>query len=576
MPDPTERFGDPPPSGPRSVDEHDAPDFTPASDKFSADRGTDDFEAEPVDRGAFRDADDLEVEPADRGSTRMDMALLAVAALLIRVPAFLSSRHLTFDDGVFASSVIAMRDGALPFRDVFSSQGPLFLPLAFVGDLIGFRTLDAPRVLAILSGVSITLTAYWCLRTMAGRRAAVFGSLVVLTSGCLMWVTGPLAADGPALAFAMLSFALALVYNRRPTLRTALLMGLAVGATLCTKAMEAPILLPVVMVLGAPLLAAFRSGTLRVRSFLDTFAAAAISAVLFLAISVPFGLSDVWDQSFRYRTEAASARDPLANAAKIISTMWDRDLVIWLCAAAVIAWSLRTWSQRRNPGGETRNPRGETRNPRGEAIDSTSWATRTPGRTLTPSGRTLVVSWTVFSFLWLVFMVSPMWRPHVSAMVPPLALLLGLFTPPRRVLLVLAVIAVPLTAIQLDGLLAPGEYKGSEAEVVSILEGLPTGAWALSDEPGLVWRAGRRTTANMVDPSMLRVQQGRYTAATLAEDAALPQVCAVVVRSNERFGSFPDLGERLDDEGYTVAATSRNRAGDDQRVYVKTDCDPLG
>lgn len=542
MPDPTERFGDPPSSGHRSVDEHDAPDFTRAPDKFSADRG----------------ADDHEVEPAERGSTGLDLALLAIAALLIRVPAFLSSRHLTFDDGVFASSVIAMRDGALPFRDVFSSQGPLFLPLAFVGDLIGFRTLDAPRVLAVLSGVAIALTTYWCLRTMAGRRAAVFGSLVALTSGCLMWVTGPLAADGPALAFAMLSFALALAYNRRPTLRTALWMGLAVGATLCTKAMEAPILLPVVMVLGAPLLASFRSGTRRAKSFLDTFAAAAVAAVLFLAFSLPFGLSEVWDQSFRYRTEAASARDPLANAAKIISTMWDRDLVIWLFAAAVIVWSLRNWSQRRNIGG------GPERNP------------PPSGRSLTPSGRTLVVSWTVFSFLWLVFMVSPMWRPHVSAMVPPLALLLGLFAPPRKMLVILAVVAVPLTVIQLDGLLAPGGYKGSEAEVVSILEGLPAGAWALSDEPGLVWRAGRRTTANMVDPSMLRVQQGRYTAATLADEAALPQVCAVVVRSDERFGSFPDLGELLEGEGYTITATSRNRVGDDQRVYVKTDCDPFG
>ncbi|MGB3410101.1 MAG: hypothetical protein WBA45_02795 [Microthrixaceae bacterium] len=566
MPDPTERFGDPPSSGPRSVDEHDAPDFTPVPDKYMANRGVDDRGVDDLG------VDDLDVEPAGKGSIGgrrsirwkgsigLDMALLALATLLIRVPAFLSSRHLTFDDGVFASSVIAMRDGALPFRDVFSSQGPLFLPLAFIGDLIGFRTLDAPRVLAVLSGVAITLVTYWCLHTMVGRRAAVFGSLVVLTSGCLMWVTGPLAADGPALAFAMLSFALALAYNRRPTLRTALWMGLAVGATLCTKAMEAPILLPVAMVLVSPLVAAFRSGSLRAKSFLDTFVAAAMSVVLFLAVSLPFGFGDVWDQSFRYRTEAASARDPLANAGKIISTMWDRDLVIWLCAAAVILWSLRTWSQRRSPDSVSTDPNTDPNT----------------DRDLTPSGRTLVVSWVVFSFLWLVFMVSPMWRPHVSAMVPPLALLLGLVAPPRKLLLIVGVLALPLMVIQLDGLLAPGGYRGSEAEVVSILEGLPTGAWALSDEPGLVWRAGRRTTANMVDPSMLRVQQERYTAATLAREASLPQVCAVVVRSNERFGSFPELGDLLSDEGYTVAATSHNRAGDDQRVYVKTDCDPLG
>ena len=38
-------------------------------------------------------------------------------------------------------------DGAVPFRDVFSSQGPLFLPLVWLADLLGGRTLDAPRLL---------------------------------------------------------------------------------------------------------------------------------------------------------------------------------------------------------------------------------------------------------------------------------------------------------------------------------------------------------------------------------------------------------------------------------------------
>ena len=70
---------------------------------------------------------------------------------------------------------------------------------------------------------------------------------------------------------------------------------------------------------------------------------------------------------------------------------------------------------------------------------------------------------------------------------------------------------MPLLWLQLDDLLRPGGYTGGEAEVVAALEDLPDGAWALSDEPGLVWRAGRRTTDDLVDPSMLRVRQGRYT-----------------------------------------------------------------
>ncbi len=70
-----------------------------------------------------------------------------------------------FDDGVFASSAFAMRTGALPFRDVFSAEGALFLPLVWLGDLVGLRTIDAPRVLAVASGILLTIAAYSCARS---------------------------------------------------------------------------------------------------------------------------------------------------------------------------------------------------------------------------------------------------------------------------------------------------------------------------------------------------------------------------------------------------------------------------
>ena len=56
-----------------------------------------------------------------------------VLTVALRIPAFVAERHLTFDDGVFGASAVAMRAGGQPFRDVFSSQGPLFLPLVWVG-----------------------------------------------------------------------------------------------------------------------------------------------------------------------------------------------------------------------------------------------------------------------------------------------------------------------------------------------------------------------------------------------------------------------------------------------------------
>jgi hypothetical protein len=50
----------------------------------------------------------------------------------------------------------------------------------------------------------------------------------------------------------------------------------------------------------------------------------------------------------------------------------------------------------------------------------------------------------------------------------------------------------------------------------------------------------------------------------------------VVVRSEERFGHFPGLGDRLAAEGYEVALRSTSPAGDAQRLYLRPDCDPTG
>ena len=104
--------------------------------------------------------------------------MLAVVAILLRLPAFFADRSLVFDDGVFASSALAMRAGEVPFRDIFSSQGPVFLPLLWVADLVGFRTMDAPRILSVAAGVLVTIAVYSCGRrltraaTRCSRRAS--------------------------------------------------------------------------------------------------------------------------------------------------------------------------------------------------------------------------------------------------------------------------------------------------------------------------------------------------------------------------------------------------------------------
>ena len=79
--------------------------------------------------------------------------LLAVVAAVVRLPTFLSSRTLSFDDGVYGASVVDMRRGLVPYRDLFSSQGPLHLPLLYAGDVLGLHTIDAPRLTPLVAGI---------------------------------------------------------------------------------------------------------------------------------------------------------------------------------------------------------------------------------------------------------------------------------------------------------------------------------------------------------------------------------------------------------------------------------------
>ncbi len=152
--------------------------------------------------------DDTGASTAPRTFRWGDLVALVTLALVVRIPAYSSPRALSFDDGVFSNSAVAMRAGGVPFRDVFSSQGPLFLPLVWLGDLIGFRTMDSPRVIAVVSGMVVVAAVYWTASQVTDRCGALVAGALAATSGGLMWVTVSLAAVGPARAIAPLGVGL--------------------------------------------------------------------------------------------------------------------------------------------------------------------------------------------------------------------------------------------------------------------------------------------------------------------------------------------------------------------------------
>jgi hypothetical protein len=428
--------------------------------------------------------------------------LLALGAVVVRVGAFLADRHLHYDDGQYGLSVLGMRHGQKPFEDLFSPQGPLNLPLLYAGDLFGFRTSVSPRVVPVLAGV-VAAVAVWA----AGRRlataygAAVAGALIA-TTGTMLWTTGPITGDGIAVALASCAVWGALEYRDRATVGAAVVTGLAMGAALSVKALLVTAAIPVGWWLWSHR---------RVRDF--SIAVAGALAVG-LAATLPFGFTDVWDQSVTYHSESEYLYGPGEQFSKLVSTLVDRDLPLLVALALGMFVALRA----------------------GARFDRED---------------VVVVVWLVAGVLFLVFEPA-MFRNHIASVIPPLVLLVAMHPPPPRVLAAGIVVTSVWWATHLSDVLVPRDYRGVEAELVAELRDLPGDVKVISDEPGFVWRAGLTTVPYLNDTSIKRIDQGQITTATVADAASEPDVCGVVVWSNRFASELPGLPAALRAAGLSV------------------------
>ncbi|MEX2253813.1 MAG: hypothetical protein WEC34_00085 [Acidimicrobiia bacterium] len=487
---------------------------------------------------------------------RLDALLLALGAVLVRLPALFAPRHLTFDDGQYGTVVLGLRDGALPFEDLFSSQGPLYYPLLRLGDLIGLRTLDGPRLLTVAAGAIAAVATYAIARHLTGRGGALGAGARVATSGSVLYVTGPLAGDGPALALALSAVAVACSHRVRPATWRAVVVGLLMGAALCVKLIVVPAAIPIgVLLLGAGPGSRRGPGARRAR---DAVTAVAAAVVVGLASALPWGIERVWDQSVAYHRDSERLRSYGGNAWTLVQTLAERDpFVVVAAGGAAIAGLVVLWRRRHG-----------TPVPLAPAGDIDRDIDRDIERR---TALWMLVPWTLAQAVFLVAEPA-MWRPHVSQIVAPLALLAVLRPAPWRVLAVICVLVVPWWVHNVQPILWPDSYSRSEADVVERLAALPDDAWVISDDPGFAWRAEHRVPGEFVDVSVKRFQQGNLTTDVVSDAAADRRVCAVLVWSAERLGSLRALPARLRELGYEPVA---RYPGPSARVlYERSDCSP--
>ena len=477
-----------------------------------------------------------------------DAIAVGIVALLVRLPAFFAPQTLGFDDGQFAMSVIAMRHGGAPFKEVFSSQGPLFLPIAWLGDLITFRQLDSPRTASVLAGVALTVLVFLIARRLTAPGAALLTGVLVALSGSVLWTSGPLTSDGIGAALTAATVLCALAYRSAPSVRRAVVVGVLAGAALAVKSL---LVIPGLIAAGLWIVSR--------RRFRDLAVIPVVGVLTVLAASAPWGLSRVYDQYVRYHTDAVAARPIGANATKLFRTLFERDAPLLAAAIVALLAGITFLASRRR-----RAPEAQT----GSA----------PGpETGTAPSRLPVLVWLVVTVA-VVLTESPMWRNHVAHVVVPLVILVGIgLASPRMpaIAATLALLTAPWSIVHLGEILRPQPASGITATLEHRLAHLPAGALVISDTPGLVWRAGRRVPDRFVDVSILRITSPTRSLVLTGEDvirsAQRPVVCAVVRWSDQRFTHFPTLGARLRAVGYRV--TLRAPHGP-EILWVKQSCRP--
>jgi len=363
--------------------------------------------------------------------------------------------------------------------------------------------------------VLLTIAVYACARHVTTRGNALLAAALVATSGSILWVTVPVNADGPSLALSVLAVALALRYRDHPRLRTAVWVGLAAGAAVSIKALSVPAL----VIAGLIVLLSDAEMRTGVR---DAAVAAGIAVGVYVVTALPFGIADVWQQSYTYHQDARRAATHEGAFRKILDTLWDRDkLVVVALALAAITWLVRVVVRRR------------------------------AGRLPKSSGDRALAVAVGFLVLWVVMLVAllvwepAMWRAHVAHLVPPLALLAALKPPSWKVLLIAGVLTVPFAIVSNTSILWPGGYTGRQAALVRHLETFPSDAQFISDDPGFVWRADRDTPGWFADTSYQRIDDGEITTGSLTKAASAHDVCGVIVSSPVHFGRLGGLPDAL-------------------------------
>ncbi len=433
-----------------------------------------------------------------RSIRAVHIALLSVLAGAFRVVPWMAGHRITFDEGVFLASTDLARAGLVPFQDFFSSQGPLFIPMLRLGQIVSFGDPRGPRTTLLVSAVVIAVSSYSIFtRLTSSTRAFLLASLVAL-SGNVLLAAGPVQSDGLAFAFAI--SALALVLEPRLSIGRMVWMGLLIGAAISVKSLH---VVPIIVTIAVYLASRMEWKPIGIIVLVAGGVATGLAAI--------YGFATVWDQYVIFHLAKDNSPDLLDNVVKTGVELFRNDLpIVVLAITAGIAPFLFRNSLTRE-----------------KAIDESNRETLADW---------VVVFWLVSSVVVLLGFTTIYggFARTLAFLIPPL---LATIAPsgsiPIRVLLGIAAVGA---IVQFAFFNIVPELEAEEIAASASIEAIPENRWFVSDDPGLGWAAGRLSHPATVDPSYARFQTGYLTSSDVAAALNDPETCILTATSG-RFDS---------------------------------------
>jgi hypothetical protein len=411
-------------------------------------------------------------------------AVAAAIALYLsfQVPR-LSAYSYGWDEGFYLQVGWLVSMGFRPHSDFFFSQVPGFAWL--LGGLYAAlgHSVEGFRATLVLSGVATLAIVGWMSMDNVGRIAGTASTWLLALNPKFQDLTRTIEADSLALPLMLLAVALVAAYRtqRIPRLTGALLSGLVLGLGTQLK-LSAAVILPLLV------LSILYRG--RVRDAVACVAAWALVLGAILALSSPREAVAQF-LVFQSRGAVTYGLDVAGNLVQLTSFLWvDRGLVLLGLAGVLLSQH------------------------RGFAY----WAS---------------LGW-IASLGAFLLIKSPLYDHNLVVLVPGLALLGGLALQGltaksirlgsgrlRRSSVVVAAVATVYLVLAPRLLamdLAQRPDDGAASRAVSFLSvTVPQGAWVVSDDPMIAFRARLRLVPQLADTSNFRLATGYLSARQLVE-----------------------------------------------------------